>query len=138
MSSAAAAAAAVLVVVVLSGSGRPATAQNASIIAGSIAVRRLVGSKYCKKQVLVGDHLYRSVFVRSKVECVATCRLDSTCVSIVYDEDSYQCQLGDTMAFENCSNMEVAAAGMSFYQEVSRKPCSCSRAFCRIYVASII
>ena len=117
-----AAAAAMIAVVVLSGSGRLTRAQNGTISGGSIVVKRMVGSKYCEKQVLMGDHLYRSLPVRSRVECVATCRLDSTCVSVVYEEDSYQCRLGDTMAYENCSNMEAAASGKTFYQEVSYVP----------------
>lgn len=88
-------------------------------VGGTIAGKRLVRAVYCSNQVLVEGHRYQTFPARSKVECLGQCRPQASCVSIVYDSDSKLCHLGDAMANDNCSNMEPAAPGTTFYQEVA-------------------
>lgn len=88
-------------------------------VGGAIAVKHLVRATHCNNQVLAGTHRYRTFPSRSKVECLSHCRPDVSCVSIVYDADSKLCHLGDATAYRNCSNMEPAASGVVFYQEVA-------------------
>ena len=86
---------------------------------GLMQGKRLVRASNCSRQVLMGAHRYRTLRTRTKVECLRQCVPDQRCKSIVYDKNSLECHLGDSNAFQNCSNMEVASGSESFYQEVS-------------------
>lgn len=72
---------------------------------------------YCPSQILASYGRYRTVSARSTIECMAHCRPDVECHSIVYDPVSKHCQLGDSRAFDNCSNMEPAGPHEKFYHD---------------------
>jgi hypothetical protein len=97
----------------------PTVSAQQTVIPG----RRLVKPSYCTGQVPNSVHLYRTIPVRSKVECLGHCQPDISCVSIVYENIDKLCHLGNTNATENCTNMESGGPGISFYQEVSLFVC---------------
>ncbi|KAK7090736.1 hypothetical protein V1264_010496 [Littorina saxatilis] len=60
---------------------------------------------------------YQTYTVRNLLHCLATCRIDDACVSVVHERSVKLCHLGATTAFLNCSNMVAAPPGVAYYQQ---------------------
>nr|KAG5709722.1 hypothetical protein BaRGS_027747 [Batillaria attramentaria] len=66
--------------------------------------------------VLAAAHRYRTLGGRSVLDCVAQCRPDSGCLSVVFDSSSHHCNLGAATVTLDCRNTEPADLHMEQYE----------------------
>ena len=84
-----------------------------------IQEKRLMKPAHCPGQVISWPHRYRTLGARSVLECVAACRPDARCLSIVFDANAKKCYLGNDTSRPDCSNVEAGEKHMKYYETVS-------------------
>ena len=91
-------------------------------LSGPLAIQdiKYVQFPYCDGMVLSSQHRYQTHTVRSLLHCLVMCRASAACVSVVHDPVVGLCHLGSSSAAKNCSNMEVASAGVRYYEHKVR------------------
>ena len=84
-----------------------------------IQEKRLMKPAHCPGQVISWPHRYRTLGARSVLECVAACRPDARCLSIVFEANAKKCYLGNDTSRPDCSNVEAGEKHMKYYETVS-------------------